>query len=101
MGVEAHRAAVVADGEIGVVVLAVGDPGHRVHEADGLVVVREAVGLLDRTFDERPADHRLQVLADLVGRHGAVGLRQAMLFGQLRHARAPIAANRSEAGGCE
>ena len=42
MGGKTHHRTVVVHAEIGVVILAVGDPGQRIHERDGAVVVVEA-----------------------------------------------------------
>src|ERR1700682_5249237 len=55
-----HAALVVADGEVRVMVLAMRNPGGRVHEGHGLVVVLEGVGLGDRLAVERPAVQALQ-----------------------------------------
>ncbi len=49
-----------ADGEVGVVVLAMRDPGRGVHEGHGLVIVLEFVGLADDAAFALPARQRRQ-----------------------------------------
>ena len=55
VGAVLHRAAVEADDQLRVVVLAVRDPGHGVDEGHGLVVVLEREGLGQLTSRDRPA----------------------------------------------
>jgi hypothetical protein len=57
VGAEAHRAAVVTDFEIGVVVLTIRNIGQRVHERHGLVIIPEPERAADRLAGviQRPA----------------------------------------------
>ena len=104
------RAAVVADRQVGVVVLGVRDPGQRVHEGHRVVVVGESVA--SSRSRRRPATSRaparrwrsmsasliaLAAVERLAAQVQQVGAHAAMAPWRL----ACSAASRSPAGGCE
>src|SRR5699024_1659900 len=81
VGGVANDDAVVVDLQVGMVVLAVGDEGQRVHERHGPVVVLEPVGPADRraVVDQRPVGYLGQQFTQ-------AGLAQPVFFAAPRHA---------------
>lgn len=73
-------AAVVADGEVGMVVGGVGDPGGGVDEGDRFVIVFEGVGFLDGRADARPAGEGFKGRFNL-----ELGGGCNLLFGHMGH----------------
>ena len=61
MRVETHTAFAVAYCQVRVVVFGIGNEGHCIDEADGLVVILEAKSLLQRLVNHSPARHLFAV----------------------------------------
>ena len=106
MGHVLDAALVVAHQQVGVMILAVRDPGERVHERHRLVVVRERVHLDQLALVDGPALHLLQHIFRLlrsVGRDVAF-TRLAFPGRQFAHQGLLSSASRAmriAAGGCE
>jgi len=50
-----HLATIITDVEIGVMVLAMRDPGHGIHEGHGVVIVLEGIGFAQLAVAQLPA----------------------------------------------
>src|SRR5260221_3664185 len=96
-------ALVVADREVGVMVLAMRDPGERVDERHGLVIVGERVDLHQLAVLDAPALELLEELGGFPGvvRFDAAFAGLALFLRQFRHVASLSRAMRIAAGGWE